>query len=88
MVQLSTLNSFSYPTALFLWNARSIANKLDHAQSLFLSKSIDVLCITETWLHDQILNNEIVPQEYTVYMYTRDRESTRMQRGSCSYCCV
>ena len=27
----------------------------------------DIICITETWLHDQIFNNEILPTNYTIY---------------------
>ena len=30
-------------------------------------------CITETWLHDIIHNNELLPTSYTIYR--RDRES-------------
>ena len=59
--------------SIALWNARSLVNKLDFCQSLIYSKSYDIICITETWLHDQILNNEILPTNYMIYR--RDRES-------------
>ena len=37
------------------------------------SKSIDIICITETWLHDSILCTEIFSHNYTIYQ--RDRGS-------------
>ncbi len=46
------------PPSLFLWNARSVVNKLDYVQSLFTSKCIG---ITETWLNSKILDSEFVP---------------------------
>ncbi len=48
-------------------------NKLDYVQTLLISKSIDILCITESWLHSQIFNNEFVPPSYTVYRRDRNR---------------
>ena len=60
---------------MFLWNARSIVNKTDYVKSLFTSKSVDVFCITETWLHDQVLDNEFIPHGYSIYR--RDRINKR-----------
>ena len=59
--------------SLALWNAHSIVNKLDYIQSYIYSKSADIICITETWLYDSILNTEIFPHNYTIYR--RDRGS-------------
>ena len=56
-----------------LLNSRSLINKFDLLQSLVFSKSLYVICITETWLNNQILDNEIIPQNYKIYR--RDRES-------------
>ena len=42
-------------------------------QSLVYSKSYDIICITETWLHDEISNSEIIPTNYTTYR--KDRKS-------------
>ena len=44
------------------WNARSVVNKLHFLQSLIYCKSLDVFCITETWLTDFVINNEIAPE--------------------------
>ena len=60
-------------THIALWNAHSLVNKLDYMQSCIYSKSIDIICITETWLHDSILNTEIFSHNYTIYR--RDRGS-------------
>ena len=60
---------------MFLWNARSLLNKLNYVQSLFTSKSISILCITETWLHSNVFDHEIVPSGFTVYR--RDRTNKR-----------
>ena len=40
---------------------------------LIYSKSISLFCITETWLHENILDNEIIPPGYKIYR--RDRKS-------------
>ena len=56
-----------------MWNARSVVNKLHFLQSLIYCKSLDVFCITETWLNDFVVNNEIAPENYTIYC--RDRGS-------------
>ena len=42
-------------------------------RSCIYSKSLDLICITETWLHDSILNTEIFSHNYTIYW--RDRGS-------------
>lgn len=60
---------------MFLWNARSLVNKLDYVQSLFISKSVAVFCITETWLNQNVLDNEFVPAGFTVYR--RDRRNKK-----------
>ena len=54
-----------------LWNARSLNNKFSYFQSLVLSKSFDIFCVTETWLTRSVYNNEILPANFTIYR--RDR---------------
>ena len=46
-------------------------NKLSYFQSLVLSKSFDIFCVTETWLTHTVYNNEILPANFTIYR--RDR---------------
>ena len=65
-----------------LWNARSVVNKLTHLQSLVYSECLDIIAITESWLSEPVLNNEILPTDYTIYR--RDRSS----RGGGVLLCV
>ena len=51
-----------------LWNARSITNKTGFLQSLLFSKSIDIVCITETWLTNMISDPENIPSNYTILL--------------------
>jgi len=51
----------------YLFNARSIANKLSALHYLLYSTGIDMCFITETWLHDGILSGVLDPKcELTV----------------------
>lgn len=59
--------------SLTSWNARSAKNKLSFIQSFILSKSTDILCLTETWLTPDVTNNEILPNNYSIFR--RDRKS-------------
>ena len=54
-------------------NLRSLVNKLSLFQSYVYSTPFNVYCITETWLKDDIYDNEILPAEYT--LYRKDRSS-------------
>ena len=70
------------PIELRLWNARSVVNKLTHLQSLVYSECLDIIAVTESWLSEPVLNNEILPTDYTIYR--RDRSS----RGGGVLLCV
>ena len=48
-------------------NTRSIVSKLTKLHSLIYSKDCDTIAITETWLSDNLLNQEIIPTSYSVY---------------------
>lgn len=54
-------------------NARSIVNKADKLEECLLSLDPHVCVITETWLHELISNDDIVPPGYQ--LYRRDRGS-------------
>ena len=47
-------------------NPRSLVNKLSKFQSLAYS-SPSVISVTETWLSQSILNNEILPNGYSIF---------------------
>ena len=54
-------------------NTRSIVNKLAQFHSLIYSKDCDIIAITETWLSENVLDQEIIPTGYTIYR--KDRSS-------------
>ena len=54
---------------MFLWNAHSLVNKLSAFQPFIYFSSFHFLAITETWLSDFILDNEVIPSNYTI-IYT------------------
>lgn len=40
-------------------NVRSILPKIEELRNNFITASMDVVCFTETWLHEKINNNDI-----------------------------
>ncbi len=54
-----------------LINVRSLANKLVNFQSFIYSSLPDIIGVTETWLNDSIMNNEILPYDYSIYRKDR-----------------
>lgn len=55
-------------------NARSIVNKTEQLEAVLLSHNPHIVVITETWLHSEICDQDLVPPAYE--MFRRDR-STR-----------
>ena len=66
-----TNTQLKYTTCL--WNSRSIVNKLRCFQSFIYAHDYSFIVLTETWLHDHIYSNELLPTGYTIYR--RDRSS-------------
>ena len=54
-----------------LWNVRSIVNKLKEFSSFVYATSYDIYAITETWLSNNIYDNEIVSSGYNIYRKDR-----------------
>lgn len=54
-------------------NARSIVNKTNELESVLLSHSPHVVVITETWLHGEISDTDLIPPAYKIIR--RDRTS-------------
>ncbi len=52
---------------------RSLVNKLLKFQSFIYSSLPDIIGVTETWLNDSIMNNEILSYDYSIYR--KDRSS-------------
>ena len=55
------------------FNARSIVNKRLDLQAYVTLVNPDIIAITETWLHNNIDDNELLPNSYNIHR--KDRES-------------
>ena len=55
-----------------LFNARSIVNNLNLIQSFIYRSRFKIIAITETWLADYILDNEILPTRFKMFRNDRD----------------
>ena len=53
------------------FNARSMVNKIDELQLLIEAEHPDVIGISETWLKDSILGNELIVNDYNIYRHDR-----------------
>ena len=56
-----------------LLNARSVVNKRHDLEALLISRKLDVLAVTETFLSDVILDSELVNDDFVVFRQDRDR---------------
>uniref|UniRef100_A0A1X7U0A1 Endonuclease/exonuclease/phosphatase domain-containing protein n=1 Tax=Amphimedon queenslandica TaxID=400682 RepID=A0A1X7U0A1_AMPQE len=56
----------------FLWNARSIVNKLVSLQLFIYLRDFHIVALTETSCHSNISDSEILPKGYTLYRNDRD----------------
>ena len=57
---------------VFLWNSRSLVNKLVNFQTFVYSSSYHIFAVTETWLSSFILNGELIPTGFTIYRQDRN----------------
>ena len=55
------------------YNARSLLPKLEELKCKVVNESPDVICIVETWLSSEILDNEIAISDYQIFRRDRDR---------------
>ena len=65
-------------------NARSICNKLNEFHDLVIMKKVDVVAVTETWLHQGILDTDILDSNYIIFR----RDRPQQQRGGGVLICV
>ncbi len=61
------------------FNARSVVNKLDELELLILKEQPDIVGITETWLNENICDNELNFEGYT--LLRTDRNDPVKKRG-------
>ena len=64
-------------------NVRSIIDKIDEIRLIISKTKLDLLCISETWLHEKINDNMINVPGYTIVR--RDRNSNKRGGGVCIY---
>ena len=56
-------------------NARSIINKRTELQAMVVTKVLEIIAITETWLNPDIMDQEILSSDYNIYRKDRlDRQ--------------
>ncbi|XP_040067904.1 uncharacterized protein LOC115310035 [Ixodes scapularis] len=71
--QAKARGRFCRPFRFLNLNARTVANKAVELEGVLLAFNPDVEIITETWLHDQIPDNDVFPHGFKVFR--RDRGS-------------
>ncbi len=55
------------------FNCRSILPKLDELATLCSADNPDIVCLVETWLCDDVLNNEVCIPNYSIIRHDRNR---------------
>lgn len=66
---------------IYYQNCRGIRTKLQTLYMNILTRTYDIIILTETWLVPEIGNNEFIDQRYVVYRCDRDRASTSKRDG-------
>lgn len=56
------------------FNARSITNKIDELELYIKDENPDIIGITETWLHEEIVDTELNAGDYTIYRHDRNNK--------------
>jgi exonuclease III len=61
---------------LSVWNAQSVGNKTEVICTYVIEHDIDILCLTETWMHqdDPVVINEMSPPGYAFINVPRDSD--------------
>ena len=62
-------------------NVRGLRSKLSEVYKNICTVDSKFLCVSETWLAEDVLNNELVPSFYCVYRSDRDFTSCQKGRG-------
>ena len=69
---VNPVNSFSTFSVLY-YNARSLLPKLDNLAAVCVTCNPDIVCIVESWLSDDIQDNEMSLPNYSVVRLDRNR---------------
>ena len=68
---VSNSNGLKNDLHLCLYNCRSLTNKLIDFHNFVYSSNYNFTGLTETWLEGNMLDNEILPKGYTIYLHRR-----------------
>ena len=63
------------------WNVRSIVNKLEQIHQYISNNGIDVLCISETWMHERISDAQIKLKGYNLIRLDRKHNNASTRGG-------
>lgn len=79
----SSINSSPYARNLTLYyqNVRGLRTKLKHLHLATLNENFNFLVLTETWLHMDILDNELLDNRYTIFRTDRNPENSSKSLG-------
>lgn len=66
---------------IYYQNVRGLRTKTTDFKSSVGLSDYDVICLTETWLHDQIFDDELFDDRYCVWRRDRDYALTGQVRG-------
>ena len=69
--------------SLFLSNTRSLVNKIEDLEVVINQNDVDIVCITETWLTNNISNSVVDISNYT--LVRKDRSADKRGGGVCTY---
>ena len=64
---------FSNQLCILYYNARSLYPKLDELRAQLLIQKPHLICIVETWLSDDIADNELALHDYQIHRLDRNR---------------
>ena len=54
------------------YNARSLLPKLHDLKGIIDTESTDIICIVETWLSSDVLDNELAISNYQIFRHDRN----------------
>ena len=73
-------------TVIVYWNVRSILNKIIQIHEYLVEYDIDVLCVSESWLHESIPNDQLSCKGYQIVRLDRQRNGLFVRGGGlCIY---
>ena len=61
--------------SLFLSNTRSLVNKIEDLEVVINQNDVDIVCITETWLTNNISNSVVDIRDYTLIRNDRSADT-------------